>query len=50
VEAAGVDAVGAQLENPDGSSPHPVATPAKDDGVDSTGQDPLQQHLSLFLM
>ncbi len=48
--AAGVDAVGGQLENPDRPTPHPVTAPAEHDRVDSAGQDAVQQHLSLFLM
>jgi hypothetical protein len=50
VVAAGVEAVGRQLEDPDGPPAHPVAAPAEDDRVDSTGQDTLQEHLALFLM
>jgi hypothetical protein len=50
VGAAGVDASGRQLQNPDGPASHPVATPAEHDRVESAGQDPLEQHLSLFLM
>jgi len=45
-----VDAVRVHLEDSDGSAPHPVTTPAEDDGVDSPGQDPLQQHLTLTLV
>lgn len=45
-----MDAVWRQLQNPDGPAPHPVTPPAEDDGVDSSREDSLQQHLSLFLM
>jgi hypothetical protein len=50
VGGAGVNAVRRQLQDPDSPAAHAVATPAENDRVDSTGQDPLQQHLSLFLM
>jgi hypothetical protein len=39
-----------KVKDTDGPSSHAVAPPAEDDGVDTPGQDPLQQHLSLFLM
>jgi len=45
-----MNAVGRQLEDPDGPAAHAVAAPAEHDGVDPPGQDPLQQHLSLFLV
>ncbi len=48
--AAGVVALGSQLEDPDRAASHPVTAPAEDDRVDSAGQHPFQQHLSLFLM
>jgi hypothetical protein len=45
-----MDAVGRQLEDTHGATPHPVAAPAEDDSVNPPGQDSLQQHLSLFLV
>ena len=38
------------LEDSYGTSAHPVTTPAKDDGVDPTGQDSVEQYLALFLV
>jgi hypothetical protein len=38
------------LEHLDGAPAHPVTTPTEDDGVDPSGQDPLQQYLALFLV
>lgn len=48
--AAGVDAAGGHLEDPHGSAAHAVTAPAENHSVDPPGQDPLQQHLALFLM
>ncbi|HXN90259.1 MAG TPA: hypothetical protein VN906_02135 [Candidatus Sulfotelmatobacter sp.] len=45
-----MDPLRRHLENPDGTAAHPVTTPAEDYGVDSPGQDPPQQHLSLTLV
>jgi hypothetical protein len=45
-----MDAVGRQVEDPDGPAAHAVAAPAEDDGVDPPGQDALEQHFSLFLV
>jgi len=50
VGAAGVQALGRHLEDPDGPATHAVTAPAENDGVDPPGQDPVQQHLSLFLV
>jgi hypothetical protein len=50
VGAAGVDAAGSHLEHPDGPTAHAVTTPAEDDGVYPTREDPLKQYLSLFLV
>jgi hypothetical protein len=38
------------MQDPDGPPAHAVTAPAENDRVDTTGQDSLQQHLSLFLM
>jgi hypothetical protein len=50
VRAAGVQAARRELEHADGPSAHPITAPAEDDRVDPPGEDPLQQHLSLFLV
>jgi hypothetical protein len=50
VGAAGVDALRRHLENPDGTAPHPITTPAEHHGVDSPGQDSPEQHFSLTLV
>jgi hypothetical protein len=47
---AGVNAVGRQLEDPDGPAAHAIAAPAEHDRVDPTGQDSRQQHLALLLV
>jgi len=44
-----MDAVWRHLEDPDRAPAHPVAAPAEDHRVDSPGQDPGEQHLTLFL-
>jgi hypothetical protein len=45
-----VDAAGRELEDSDGPSAHAVAAPAEDHGIDSPGQDALEQHFPLFLV
>jgi hypothetical protein len=50
VEALGAETVRGQLEDPYGTTAHAVTTPAEDDGVDPSRQDPLQQYLALFLV
>jgi len=50
VGGACVDAVGGHLKDPHGAAAHAVTAPAEDHGIDPPGQDPLQQHLALFLM
>lgn len=45
-----MDAVGRQLEDPNGPAAHAITAPAEHDRVDPTGQDPRQQHLALLLV